>query len=172
MKERKADLFATIYEPDVDAICITTNGQYTIDGLAAMGGGCAGVCARRWHETPKRLGYLLQITGSNVPFIIGALDKNGQHVEVTDELIDKKNYKCLIISFPTIHNIMNGSDLGLIEDSAILLKQMVDRVGLKGIICPRPGVGIGGLSWAEVKPKIANILDDRFTIVSFEHEVP
>ena len=44
MKERKADLFETIYEDDVDAICITTNGMYLENG-AAMGGGCAGVCA-------------------------------------------------------------------------------------------------------------------------------
>ena len=42
MKERKADLFATILEDGVDAICITTNGHYTIHGVAAMGGGCAG----------------------------------------------------------------------------------------------------------------------------------
>ena len=77
MKERKTDLFETIYEDDVDAICITTNGQYTMQGIAAMGGGCAGICARRWPETAQRLGRLLKSFGTNVPFVIGAVDEDG-----------------------------------------------------------------------------------------------
>ena len=35
----------------------------------------------------------------------------------------------------------------------------------------RPGAGIGGLQWADVKAAIEPILDDRFTIVSFESEL-
>ncbi len=87
MKELKTDLFETIYEDDVDAICITTNGHYTRGGLAVMGGGCAGVCAKRWPETSQRLGKLLKDFGSNIPFIIGALDKDGKILELSADLV-------------------------------------------------------------------------------------
>lgn|SRR6185369_7747316 len=170
MKERKTDLFETIYEDGVDAICITTNGQYTMQGIAAMGGGCAGVCAKRWPETARKLGRMLKTFGSNVPFVIGALDENGEYLEPDREMIRERKFKCLIFSFPTIHNIIHGSNLELIKQSATLLKDYVEQFGLTGIMVPRPGVGIGGLSWAEVKPAIEEILDDRFTVVSFDHE--
>ena len=170
MKERKTDLFETIFEDDVDAICITTNGQYSVQGIAAMGGGCAGICARRWPETARRLGKMLKTFGANIPFVIGALDEDGNYVEPTREGIKNKEFKCVIFSFPTINNIINGSNLQLIKQSATILKDYVDQFELKGIMVPRPGVGIGGLSWKEVKPEIASILDDRFTAVSFDHE--
>lgn len=170
MKEIKTDLFETIYEDEVDAICITTNGQYTMQGIAAMGGGCAGVCARRWPETAQRLGKMLKTFGTNIPFVIGALDEDGNYLEPTREMIKNKEFKCLIFSFPTINNLMDGSNLQLIKQSATVLKDYVDNFDLKGIVLARPGVGIGGLKWKDVKPEIENILDDRFTIVSFDHE--
>jgi hypothetical protein len=170
MKEIKTDLFETIYQDDVDAICITTNAHYTIQGIAAMGGGCAGVCARRWPETAKRLGKMLKTFMTNIPFVIGALDEDGNYLDPTRDMIRNKEFKCLIFSFPTINNLMDGSNLQLIKQSATVLKDYVDKFDLKGVMVPRPGVGIGGLSWKDVKPEIENILDDRFTIVSFGHE--
>lgn len=170
MKELKADLFETIYEDDVEAICITTNGQYTMQGIAAMGGGCAGVCARRWPETAQRLGKMLKTFGTNIPFVIGALDEDGNYIEPTREMIREKQFKCLIFSFPTINNLMDGANIQLIKQSATVLKDYIDEYNLKGIMVPRPGVGIGGLQWADVKAAIEPILDDRFTIISFEHE--
>lgn len=170
MKERKTDLFETIFEEDVDAICITTNGQYSMQGIAAMGGGCAGICARRWPETAKRLGKMLKTFGANIPFVIGALDADGNYLEPTREGIKNKEFKCLIFSFPTINNLIDGSNLALIKRSATILSDYVDQFELKNVMVPRPGVGIGGLSWKDVKPEIENILDDRFTIVSFDHE--
>jgi hypothetical protein len=170
MKERKADLFETIYEDDVDAICITTNGQYTMQGIAAMGGGCAGVCAKRWPETAKRLGKLLKSMMTNIPFVIGALDDNGNYLDPTRDMIKEKKFKCLIFSFPTINNLMQGANLQLIKQSATVLNDYVDRFELKNVMVPRPGVGIGGLEWLDVKEAITPILDDRYTIVSFEHE--
>ena len=170
MKERKADLFETIYEDGVDAICITTNGMYLTDGRAAMGGGCAGVCAKRWPETAFRLGKCLKNFLTNVPFVIGALDTDGEYIEPNLKIIKEKKFKTLIFSFPTIDSLMDGAKIKLIENSAKELKTLVDRFGLKGIMVPRPGVGIGGLTWGDVKPVIEPYMDDRFTIVSFEHE--
>ena len=170
MKELKTDLFELIYEDDVDAICITTNGHYTKGGLAVMGGGCAGVCARRWPETAKRLGKLLQDFGSNIPFIIGGLDEEGNHIELTAEMVKKKQYKCLIFSFPTINDLIDGANIQLIKQSATIMKDYANQYNLKGIMLPRPGVGIGGLEWKDVKEALEPILDDRFTVISFEHE--
>jgi hypothetical protein len=157
-------------EKSVDAICITTNGQYTLDGRAAMGGGCAGVCAKRWPETAVRLGKCLKNFGTNVPHIIGSLNADGDYMEPNLRIVKERKFKCLIYSFPTIDNLIDGANLDLIIQSAKLMKEQADKYGLRNIIVPRPGVGIGGLNWADVKTVIAPYLDDRFTIVSFEHE--
>lgn len=170
MQEAKKDLFDCIFEPEVDAICITTNGHWTTSGDAMMGGGCAGICARRWPKTASNLGFKLKTFMANVPFVIGALDEDGEYLEPTLDLIKNKKFKCLIISFPTIDNLMDGSKIELIKKSTTALVSLADRLDLKGIMLPRPGVGIGGLSWKNVKPEIENSLNDRFTIVSFEHE--
>lgn len=170
MKERKADLFATITEEGVDAICITTNGHYTVDGEACMGGGCAGICARRWPETSLRLGKCLKNFGTNVPFIIGALDKDGSYIEPSLKMIKDKKFKTLIFSFPTIDSLLEGAKLPLIKKSAEELVKLVNRFGLRNVIVPRMGVGIGGLNWKDVKAVVEPLLDDRFTVVSFDHE--
>src|SRR5271170_1009819 len=101
MKEQKADLFEMIRETDVDAICITTNGHYTAEGVAVMGGGCAGVCAKRWPDTAVRLGTCLKNFATNTPFVIGALDKDGNYIKPNLRMIKEMKFKCLIISFPT-----------------------------------------------------------------------
>lgn len=172
MKELKADLFEVIYDKSVDAICITTNAHYTSDGRAAMGGGCAGACARRWPETSFRLGTCLKNFGINVPFVIGALDERANYLEPKMKMIRERKYKCLIFSFPTIDDLMDGAKLDLIRNSAKELKVLVDRFELRGVVIPRPGCNIGGLVWKDVKPVIEPLFDDRFTIVSFEHEEP
>lgn len=170
MKEIKGDLFEMIHEDGVDAICITTNGMYLTDGRAAMGGGCAGVCAKRWPETAFRLGKCLKNFLTNVPFVIGALDENAEYIEPSLKMIKDRQFKTLIFSYPTIDNLMDGAKIKLIENSAKELKALVDRFGLKNVIVPRPGVGIGGLSWGDVKTVIEPYMDDRFTVISFEHE--
>jgi hypothetical protein len=170
MKELKKDLFECINDPDVDAICITTNGHFTKSGFAVMGGGCAKVAADRWPEVSKRLGTLLKQTGSNVPFVIGMVDENGNHIPPTADLIKNKQFKCLIFSYPTINQLIDGANLQLIKQSATIMVEYADKYDLKGIVIGRMGSGIGGLQWANVKPEVENILDDRFIVVSFEHE--
>lgn len=169
MKEEKKDLFS--YLEDSDAICITTNPHYSEDGIALMGGGCAGEAARRWEEVPKNLGLFLETVKLNIPYIIGSIDLNGNYIQPSRDIIKNNKYKCLIISFPTIHNLMNGADLDLIVESAKLLVILSDKFNLKRIILPRPGAGIGGLDWyRQVKPVIADILDDRFIICCQDHD--
>ena len=135
-----------------------------------MGGGCAGVCAKRWPETSLRLGQCLKNFLTNVPFVIGALDEDGEYLKPTLKIIKERKFRTLIFSFPTINNLLDGAKLDLIKNSAKELKVLVDRFELKGIVIGRPGVGIGGLDWKDVKPILEEFMDDRFTIVSFEHE--
>lgn len=168
MQELKKDLFKCIPNPKVDAICITTNGHWTTSGLAVMSGGCAGEAANRWPEIPIRLGKLLKQSRLNIPYLIGAVDTSAKHIDLAD--LDKKQHKCLIFSFPTINNLIKGSELNLIVQSAKLISDLADKYALKRVIIGRPGVGIGGLIWTEVKAALDPILDDRFVIVSFEHE--
>jgi hypothetical protein len=172
MKELKKDLFDC--SKDADAICITTNGNYTKDGMACMGGGCAGQCAKKWPETAMRLGKCLinfkDDPNPNRPFVIGALDGYGNYIEPNLRIIKQRLFKCLIFSFPTMNNIIDGASLELIEKSAKEMVVWANRFGLRNIICPRMGVGIGGLKWSEVKKIVEPILDDRFTIVSFSDE--
>jgi hypothetical protein len=170
MKEAKKDLFACMSDPEIDAICITTNGMFTVDGLACMGGGSAGECARRWPQTVIRLGKCLKNFNENIPFVIGALDGKGNYIEPSLKIIKEKKFKTLIISFPTIDSLLEGSKLSLIKQSAEELVKMVYRFELKGIVIPRPGCGIGSLSYKDVKPILEAVFDDRFTIVSFDHE--
>ena len=169
MKEIKRDLFDCI--SDHKAICITTNGMYLENGTACMGGGCARVCADRWPQTSVRLATCLKNFGTNVPFILGMLDSNLAYMEPNLKLIKADKYKCLIFSFPTIDDLMDGAKIELIKRSAEAMRVFADRFQLMHAALGRPGSGIGGLDYhKEVKPVIQNILDDRFTIVSFPHE--
>lgn len=170
MKEIKKDLFECINDPFIKAICITTNSQFSEEGQALMTGGCALECAKRWPETSMRLGKCLKNFGTNIPFIIGTLDHKGNYVEPNLKMIKAEKYRCLIFSFPTIDNLIDGAKIDLIKRSAEEIKIFADRFQLMGVAMGRPGAGIGGLNWhKEVKPVLEKILDDRFTIVSFDY---
>lgn len=171
MKEAKKDLFKSLHESDVDAICITTNGHWTLDGKAMMGGGCARVCADLWPQTCENLGGLLKKNaGVNVPYLIGAMSTDdGDYIEPVGSVALREDVK-LIFSFPTIDNLIDGADLELIHRSSVIMVQYANAYKMRRILIGRPGAGIGGLPWADVKAIIEPVLDDRFTIVSFEHE--
>lgn len=166
MKELQKDLFDCLLEDGVDAICVTTNGNFTFQGLAIMGAGCALELKQRYPKTQVNLGRYLKSSGVNVPYIIGAVDSKGKFLEIKKEDIDNKNYKCLLISFPTKNHFKENSSIELIEQSCNFLVGMANKYNLNNIVMPRPGVGFGKLNWDFVKQKIENLLDDRFTIVS------
>lgn len=170
MKELKKDLFECISDPDVDAICIPTNGHYTRLGAAVMSGKCAQEAARRWPEIQVRLGKLLRAFGKNIPFVIGALNEKEEHLELTTDLITDHQFKCLIFNFPTTNSLIKGPKIEIIKQSTIILMDYIKQYNLKKVILARPCAGIDELTWNEVKSEIKNILDDRVTVVSFDHE--
>ncbi len=169
MKEVIGDVFTEMMNPDVDSICITTNGIVGADGKAIMGAGTAGEAARRWTTVRKRLGKALKTFG-NLPYVIGMINLAGTFQDTDAALIKDKKYKCLVWSFPTKNDFRHNSDIELIRNSAKLMVDHANTFDLKKIVLPRPGCSNGKLDWKTVKTEIAGILDDRFVIVSFASE--
>lgn len=141
MIEREIDL----WELECDVRCITTNG--TVDSMSAeniMGAGCAGEAVRRHPWLPQYHGMLIQ--------------ENGQHV-----------FLCpgRLVMFPTIRELGEGASLELVVRSSKELLHLADIYEWERIALPRPGAGLGGLEWGEVKEILEPELDDRFIIVSY-----
>ncbi|WP_298438338.1 ADP-ribose-binding protein [Geobacter sp.] len=124
-------------------ICITTNGHLTRKGEAVLGRGCARQARERFPALPARLGALLS--------------EGGNHVHVIGDGL---------VSFPVEESPWANPDPRLIRRSAEELRACADREGWPLVIVPRPGCGGGGLSWEEVRPLLADLFDDRFTVIS------
>lgn len=169
MKEIKGNIFELMLVEGVDSICITTNGIVNANDLAIMGAGTAGEAARRWPTVRANLGKALKAFG-NLPYVIGIIDKNNNFQNPSSKMVKEKNFKCLVWSFPTKNDFRYKSDIKLIERSALMLVEHVNKFDLKKICLPRPGCSNGGLLWDNVKLIIKPILDDRFYITSFEGE--
>ena len=169
MKEITGDLF----QQDCDAICITTNGFLKKNGEAVMGRGCALTACKLWPNMKKLVGH--------------ALHHNGNKPTVVKQI---KRYD--IVTFPVkpASIVYNGSNivghqrkyfdvgdtvpgwaakasLEIIEQSAHALVQLADEHGWDTVVIPRPGCGAGELGWPQVKPVLEPILDDRFSIITF-----
>ena len=124
-------------------ICITTNGLLTKSGEAVLGRGCARQAQERFPGLPARLGALLS--------------QGGNHVHILGDGL---------VSFPVEESPWVTPDTRLIRRSAEELRALADREEWPRIIVPRPGCGGGGLAWQDVRPLLADILDDRFTVIT------
>lgn len=150
MIEVKGNLWT--YPADVRVI--TTNGTVKKDGTCVMGRGCA-------LEAKKMLPWLPQFLGS-------VISKNGNSPYLLDRSEDGQLY-----SFPVKHNWYGKADIRLIEESAKAIIPLINSqayllpYGARTIVIPRPGCGNGGLNWADVKPVLEPILDDRFHVITF-----
>lgn len=135
-----------------DVRVITTNGFVKNDGRAVMGRGCALEAAHRWPDLPKLLGR--------------AILDHGNHVQLMPASSGILN----LYTFPVKHNWWETADLDLILRSAHELVACVQD-GLEAlnivVVIPRPGCGNGNLSWRDVQPILADVLDDRFHVITF-----
>src|SRR3990167_869924 len=111
-----------------------------------MGAGCAKEAAIKWPDLPAIFGYALTTIG-NICQVIS-----------TDPII---------VAFPVKNNWRRLASLELIDRSAIQLRRLTEQWQWKSIVMPRPGCGFGGLQWANVKPVIEPILDDRFHVITW-----
>ncbi len=144
------ELVANLWEVPAQVRCITTNGTVMASGKNVMGGGCAREAAERYPELPLVLGNLLKTYGN--------------HVQI---MYVVPGFKEFLVAFPTKDNVVYNSYTSLIARSCRELVFLCDRFHFDSIVIPRPGAGLGGLEWDDVKPICEQYLDDRFTIVSF-----
>jgi hypothetical protein len=134
-------------------LVVTTNGFVKNNGEAVMGRGCAKEAAVRWPNLPRDLGKALQDYGNQVMRFF--LDPGW-----------------VIFTMPVKHHWHDKADLGLIERSTHQLVQELDALNSSMVlscILPRPGCGNGQRDWeTEVKPLLLPILDDRFSVITFD----
>lgn len=143
------ELIADMWSIDADALAITSNGYTTRTGKDAgrgvMGRGVAAQARDRFPGIQQRLGELLA--------------RHGNHCFILCE------GKPAIVSLPVKHAWYEKADLSLIARSARELVALTDEQGWQRVVVPRPGCGNGQLRWAQVKPVIEPIFDDRFIVV-------
>ncbi|MGB3634998.1 MAG: hypothetical protein WA982_13220 [Rubrobacteraceae bacterium] len=148
MKEARMDL----WEAEADLRVITTNPIINRHGAAVMGRGCA-------REAKER------ITGLKYHFA-KLLRRHGNRVmRLTRPRKGSKG--AALASFPVKHHYREAADPDLIVRSARQLVALADKFGYSQIVLARPGCGNGSLHWNDVRPLLAGILDDRFTVLTF-----
>jgi hypothetical protein len=160
MLEKIGNIFE---QDDANAICFTSNGIVKSNGELVMGAGIAKAFKERWPWLPKRGGDHIKRFGNCIG-VLGYVQKSDTIYCFGDIPEEDKTY---ILNFPTKHHWKNPSSLKLIENSAEGLVFSVNFNKWNKIYLPRPGCGLGGLSWEkDVKPVIAPLLDDRFIVLS------
>jgi len=171
MKEAKGN----IWEMECDAVCISTNGFIKNNGECVMGRGCAKEAVEFFPEIPKLLGERLRKHGIVVQTIrhfegVAILSypvKPASQVCV----FDQRNVVSHMQKHYKVYDEVPGwacvADIEIIERSAKELVALADQHGWQKVIIPRVGCGAGELTWSKVKPILDEILDDRFTAVTF-----
>lgn len=132
-----------IWDFSCDVRCITTNGVKDHNECLVMGAGLALQAKQKFPRLAPLLGKWVQLydnTPCYVPF-------------------------ANIVSFPTKHHWKDAADIQLIGDSAKALNLLAYLHGWETVACARPGCGLGGLVWDEVREILLKIWDDRFVIV-------
>lgn len=162
MKEIYGNIWTFLNQEDspYNGVVITTNGFVKSNGALVMGRGIA-LQARTFFPTIDLMfGTIVKIKGNHVHWVRYNNDP------VTD-----------FFTFPVKPEYGPNGEPGwrvkaepeLIERSAYELVEVVNKLPLRyNILMPRPGCGNGGLDWKDVKPIIEPILDDRFTVVTYE----
>ena len=176
MKEITGNLWR---QPQADLICITTNGYATRAGKAVMGRGCAKQAANKYPEIPKFLGskhgrHLLRVT-------LIPKEMTGEHT-IASFLVKPRTFAPNDDRSNVVGHLRHRKDLiygnfapgwasvaspRIIERSAHQLVSLVERHGFQRIVLPRPGCGAGELQWEEVKKILSPILDDRFSVITY-----
>lgn len=143
-----------LWDYDADVYVITTNGAVRKDGAAVMGRGCALEAKSVDPGCEYRLGARIAQSGNHC-FNFGHFMKDSRTRELW--------------SFPVKHHWKQKADLDLIQRSAedIVFALSLMSYPVDTVVIPRPGCGNGGLDWADVRPRIESILDDRFHVITW-----
>lgn len=87
---------------------------------------------------------------------LGDVQPGRMSVYETGELTNPR----YIINFPTKRHWRGKSRIEDIESGLRALREEVTRRGIRSVAVPPLGSGLGGLNWAEVRPRIITALDD------------
>ena len=131
-----------------DAICCTTNTVVKANGELVMGAGIAKDFANEYQWLPKNWGA--RISKQRMPLVLVTLMKVRPH----------------LVSLPTKTDWKQPSSLDLIWESITELLLLVEQLGWKKVLLPRPGCKNGGLSWKDQVKPILLQLDDRFVVIN------
>ena len=150
------EIYGNLWDIPCDLRVISTNGSINRRGAAVMGRGCAKEATERITGIEYHFGKLL-----------------GRHGNRVMRLTSPARRGWALASFPVKHHWHEKADPTLIRRSAHQLVARADKFGYREVLIPRPGSGNGKLSWEDdVKPVLAGILDDRFTVVTFPTSKP
>ena len=150
-----------------DALCLPTNCSIDEQTGENPMGALAGAFARRWQELPSIYGRQLLVI-PNVPVILGWTSKSNPELFLSlfsDDEISNWEDPCCLVAFPTMAEIGKLASLDLVLRSAKLLVELADECEWKNVFLGSPGTGCGGLSVEQVHPVLAEIFDDRFTVM-------
>ncbi len=156
-----------------DALVITTNGFVKANGECVMGRGCAKEAVERFPGISKHLGALLGVHGNRV---LRLVSKSCPHivsfpVKPVSEPYDGTNAVAHMAKTFVEGQMVPGwackARIEIILRSAHELVAMTDKFGWQRVVLPYPGCGAGELSWDDVGPLLAAILDDRFEAITF-----
>ena len=125
-----------------DVVTITTGGLVGKSGACAMPAGCAGQARKKFPGIDQILGRLISSHGNHV-FDLGNR----------------------VVSFPVEKSPFVVPDPALIEQSCRELVELAEQRQWPRVIVPRPGCGIGGLDWRQVRPFLEKYFDDRFVVI-------
>lgn len=116
---------------------IPTNTQVRADGTAVMGAGLAKAAAARFPDLPARY---------------------GDHLARGDGFVAFPGWR--LVCVPTKTRWSERSDIDAVADSAARLLGWVLAREPGRVAVPALGCGLGGLDWAEVRPRLAATLPD------------
>ncbi len=143
------EIEGNLWNVSCDLRLITTNGATRKDGAAIMGRGCALEAKQHFPGIDLKLGRLIREHGNRVMRLAKLADGS------------------VLGSYPVKHHWKEEADPALIERSARQLVALANKFGHTNVLLPRPGCGNGKLSWEQVEPILSEILDNRFTVITF-----
>ncbi len=147
MIEAQGDIWDYAYNEGVDAVCVLTN-MTVAGGRLIMGGGQAREAKSRFPYLPEEWGKEYE---SWTDFNIRTFDPFQGFI---------------LVSLPTKVHPSDDSTLEVINKSLTELVGLAEWEEWKKVVLPRPGCGLGGLTWDVVKPEIEALLDDRYIVIT------
>lgn len=173
MHEAEADL----WDMPADARVITVNQCVKTDGTLVMGRGCAREASVRYPGLAQELGGMIRdalVRASPLkvyrpaPGLLAYVVKPAQHVP-PDTYYPHPGWSC---GHQTDSPWCRVEVLRHVLDGLPVLEHIVNVAGWRRVVLPRLGCGYGGLRWETVRPILAAVLDDRFTVVHLPNKEP